>query len=141
MNLQGQFRFPFVDFAIVLAMVLIGWAAWRLAKAEPQVVSDRLDAQELKAAFKRGRKMAGASTNAPEGARRESYARWQEARELQKEYRSVAARLEEELPHLERALGESAAPKGGEERRMRDLSTWIEKQKDRATFDPLEATS
>jgi signal transduction histidine kinase len=143
MNLHGQFRFPFVDLAVVLAMVLLGCAVWLLAKVEPQVSNDRQEAQDLEEAFKRGRKMAATGSKVPERVSRESYALWQEARALQSEYSSVADRLEGELPELERMLSEAYSPKGGEEpaQRMRELSAWIEKQKDRATFDPFEGTS
>src|SRR5262249_26537080 len=114
MNLRRQFRFPFVDLAIVVAMFLIAWAAWRLAKAEPEVSRDRQEAWELQKAFRRGRTMAGGVTNPPAGLQRESYALRQEARELQQEYSAVADRLDGELPDLGQALAEVSAPKGGE---------------------------
>jgi len=47
MNPRNQFRFPWVDASILLAMLLIGWASFRLAKLEPQIAGDRQLSREL----------------------------------------------------------------------------------------------
>src|SRR5436190_360883 len=36
MSRRPQFRFVFLDLAIVLSLVLIGWAAYRLGRIEPE---------------------------------------------------------------------------------------------------------
>jgi len=52
MNPRNQFRFPWVDASILLAMLLIGWAAFRLANLEPQIAGDGQLSRELRGIFK-----------------------------------------------------------------------------------------
>jgi signal transduction histidine kinase len=143
MNLTDRFRLPVMDLSILLAIVVIGWAAYRLAKIEPQIASDRQKLQDLPDIFTECKELFRESIESPDRARRELDLAWNDALMLKAEYLGVARRLQSDLPGLESALAYLSAAKGNAElpRRMHDLRTWIEKQKDRAGIERLDVRS
>ena len=143
MNPRNQFRFPWVDASILLAMLLIGWASLRLAKLEPQIAGDRQLSRELPELFKQCQELFKDSIEKPERTRRESDLVWHEAAMLKAEYLGIADHLQSELPGLDLALRDVAARKDRGElpQKMRQLKSWIEKQKDRAALERLDVRS
>src|SRR5881394_2382063 len=143
MNPRNQFRFPWVDASILLAMLFIGWAAFRLAKLEPQISGDRQLSRELPDIFNECRDLFKDSIAKPERARREFDLVWQEAAMLKADYLRIADRLQSDLPELDIALRDPSARKdrGHRQERMRELKSWIEKQMDRVSLEQLDVRS
>src|SRR2546426_1056276 len=111
MNPRNQFRFPWVDASILLAMLLVGWAASRLANLEPQIAGDRQLSRELRGIFKECQDLFKDNIEQPERARREFDLVWHEAAMLKAEYHSIADRLQSDLPELDIALRDVSARK------------------------------
>src|SRR5262245_43835534 len=143
MKPRNQFRFPWVDASILLAMLLIGWASLRLAKLEPQISGDRQLSRELSDIFKQCQDLFRDRIKKPERARREFDLVWQEAATLKAEYLNIADHLQSELPELENALRDVSArqDRGGLPERMRRLKGWSDKQTHRADLEQLEVRS
>ena len=143
MKLRNQFRFPWVDASILLAMLLIGWASFRLAKLEPQIAGDRQLSRELPEIFKQCQDLFRDSIEKPERARREFDLVWNEAATLKAEYLHIADHLQAHLPELDNALREASARKdlGDLQERMRELKSWIAKQTNRADLERLDVRS
>src|SRR5437899_2220951 len=134
MSPRKHVRFPFVDLSIILAVCLIGWAAFRLARLEPQIASEQQQFQELSSLFKECQELFGGSIQNPELARGEFDLILRDALRLKTEYLSIADRLQADLPELNSALNDPSVQKGRGElaRRLIELKSWMEKQKDRA---------
>jgi signal transduction histidine kinase len=143
MNPRNQFRFPWVDASILLAMLFIGWAAFRLAKLEPQIAGNRQLSRELPGIFKECHDLFRDSIEKPERARREFDLVWHEAARLKAEYLGIADRLQSDLPELDIALRDvsTRTDRGDLQRRMRELKSWMEKEKDRAGLERLDVRS
>lgn len=124
-------------------MLLIGWAAYRLAKLESPISADRQQSRELADLFKECKELFEESLENPELARRESDLVWYEALLLKAEYLGVADRLESDLPELDSALNDASTAKGRAElpRKIHELNNWIKKQKDRADMGRLAVRS
>ena len=143
MSLRGHSRFPLIDLSVLLAILLIGWAALRLARIEPEISRESQQSRELPDIFRECQVLFRESIKNPELARREFDLVWHDALGLKAEYLSIGDRLRSDLSELESALADSAAQKGRAElpRRMHELKIWIEKQQDRAGLDRLESRS
>src|SRR5919108_2136740 len=124
-----DFRFPVVDLSLLLAILFLAWAAFCLAKLEPQIARDRQQSRELPDLFRECKELFSESIEKPERARREIDLVWQDG--LKAEYLGIAERLEADLPDLKSPLVDGPAAKAGAElqRRMQELKNWIEKQK------------
>src|SRR5262245_19674816 len=96
MKPRNQFRFPWVDASILLAMLLIGWASFRLAKLEPQIAGDRQLSRELPDLFKQCQELFKDRIEKPERMRREFDLAWHEATRLKAEYLVIADHLQSE---------------------------------------------
>src|SRR6266536_3925505 len=115
MKLTKYFRFPVLDLSILVAIMVIGWAVFRLAKIEPQIASDRQKLQDLPDIFTECKELFRESIASPDRARRELDLAWNDALMLKAEYLGVASRLQSDLPELESALADSSAAKGNAE--------------------------
>src|SRR5207248_10482305 len=114
------------DASILLAMLLIGWAAFRLAILELQIAGDRQLNRELRGLFKECQDLFKDGIEQPERARREFDLVWREAAVLKGEYLSIADRLQSDLPELDIALRDVSARKerGDLQERLRELKSW-----------------
>ena len=143
MSSRNHLRFLFVDLAIVFAMCVIGWAAFRLGKIEPEIASDEQQSQDLPSIFKECHDVFAEDIEDPERARRGSELLWYDGLLLKAEYLGIADRLQADLPDLDRAVISASASKRqpGLPRRMQDLKNWIEKQRDRTGLERLGSRS
>ena len=71
MKPRDQFRFPFVDLSILLAMLCIAWAVFRLSKLEPELAGDRQQSEELPAIFQECRELFRGGLENSDVARKE----------------------------------------------------------------------
>ena len=143
MNLRNYSRFPWLDLWIVPTLVLIGWAIFRLGKAEPEIATTDQYAGQIQAAFSECQRWVREGIDDVEGTRRQSDRAWQEVAGLSEELRGLAERLESAVPQLEKALDESASRKGAVDRQrsVQELNNWIAKEKERVTMERLDSNS
>ena len=143
MRRRREFRFPLVDLVIILALLLICWAVFLLARIEPRISSVGRQSEALTGIFKECQRLFRENGDNLELERRKFDLSWYEALTLKAEYLGVAARLRSELPALEAALTNSGAAKGPGEltQGTPELKTWIAKQIDRVALERLEARS
>src|SRR6266404_1906457 len=143
MKPRDQFRFPFVDLSILLAMLCIAWAVFRLSKLEPELAGDRQQSEELPAIFQECKELFRGGLENADVVRKEFDLIWYDALLLKAEYLGIADRLESDLPDLSSAVTDPSAPKGHPELlpRMNNLKSWLEKQKDRIGLERLEIRS
>jgi signal transduction histidine kinase len=143
MKLRTYSRFPWLDLWILPAFLLIGWAIFRMARAEPQIARAEQNVLQVRAAFVECQKWLKEDVGDMEGRRRESDRAWQEITTIRAEFMSVAERLESGVPELERALDETGSPKGAGDRQrtLQELSNWIAKEKERLSVEQLDSRS
>ena len=133
-----------VDLSILVALLVIAWAALRLGEFVPQISSGYEEIQDLREVFKECQALFGENSNQAEKiARRKSDVVWHETLLLQAEYSSLAERLQSNLPELDQALKRPSAQTGRAEldRKMQDLKVWIGRQKERASLERLDSRS
>src|SRR2546422_5688976 len=121
MKPHRQFRFPVASLAILVAMLLIGSAAIRLGKLEPEISNDLRQSRELAEIFKQCRALFKERLEKPELARRESELVWYDALMLKAEYLGIADRLQSDLPELDLALSELSKNRADAQRRVTEL--------------------
>jgi hypothetical protein len=143
MRPRSYLRFLFVDLPIVFAMCVIGWAVFRLGKMEARITSAEQQSQELPGVFQECHDLFAEGIDSPEPVRRGSDLIWYDALLVKAEYLNIADRLQADLPDLNRAVSNASASKRhpGLPRRIQDLKTWIEKQKDRTGLDRFAGRS
>ena len=143
MSNRADYLFLWIDLSILLAILLVGWAIFELAKTEPNISKESQASQELQAVFQECQALVQESLENPERARMRSDLEWQETMLLEDEYLNVADRLKAELPGLEKALDEAAKPGNMAQAlaKMQDLKVWIQTQKDRVRVERLERQS
>jgi signal transduction histidine kinase len=136
---QSDSRFPVI--VIVAAVLIIGWAVWWLTRIESRLSNVLVKSVELETALKGYQDLAQKEDVDPERARRESELYWQEASVLKREYQRIADHLEERLPELRKVASEVRVSKVNTEqqRNLQELRSWIEKEKERASLQWLEA--
>src|SRR5438477_9171139 len=119
MKPRDQFRFPFVDLSILLAMLCIAWAVFRLSKLEPGLASDRQQSEELPAIFRECKELFRGGLESADVARKEFDLIWYDALLLKAEYLGIADRLESDLPDLTSAVSDTSASRGHPELQQR----------------------
>ena len=136
---------PLIELSIVLAILLIGWAGYRLWESEPEISGDSREAEELRMAFKRAHDLYRKSGESPEQARRESDLFWHEALRLANEYRGIADRLQKSTNFLQVLISPQALRSTGDAARRKErldsLNTWIQIQTQLADVGGLENRS
>jgi signal transduction histidine kinase len=140
---SGQFGFPVIDLVMLGALLVIGWAGFRLAKTEPKLSRDSQEAQECQELFHECQELFRASLRQPELARRESDLAWQEKLRLKAEYFLIAERIESQLADLDQALQESTTSQIRPElqQKLHALKHWIARQNERVGVEPFAARS
>src|SRR5579859_5944989 len=143
MSLRNNLRFPWLDLWILPTLVLIGWAIFRLAKAEPEIAKADRHTRQMQDIFTQSHEWIGEGPSNVEAKRRESDRAWQEAAGLSEEYMSVAQRLESTIPELESMLDKSPSRKNfpGAQRSVADFNNWVGKEKERISVERLDARS
>ena len=143
MSLRNNLRFPWLDLWILPTLVLIGWAIFRLAKAEPEIAKADRHTRQMQDIFTQSHEWIGEGPSNVEAKRRESDRAWQEAAGLSEEYMSVAQRLESTIPELESMLDKSPLRKNfpGAQRSVADFNNWVGKEKERISVERLDARS
>jgi signal transduction histidine kinase len=135
-------RFPLVELSIVLAIGLIGWAAYRLWESEPEISTDSREAAALRLGFQRAQELYRKSGESPEQARRESDLFWQEALHLASEYHSIADRLQKSTNFLQNFISPQTLRGGGDPARRKErldtLETWLQRLKQRVDVESLD---
>jgi len=140
---SGHSGFPVVAVVVLGAMLVIGWAAFRLAKTEPAIWRERQKAQESEQVFRKCQELFRASLSQPELARQKSDLAWQERLRLKSEYHRIAEKIASHLTDLDQALRESTNSQVGPElqQRLHELGHWIQRQNDRVGVEHLAARS
>ncbi len=146
---------PLFELSIFLAMVIIGWAGWRLHKVE---LKESGDYQQL-ARFEQVSRNAGQVFDKLEQAfqvelkelqkaRMEDVDTRFEAHSVKKEYQTIAQRLSAGLEELQTALAVRTRGKGAStnvaelfQRKLRELNDWIKKEKEHTEADRLKVSS
>jgi len=143
MSLNSHIRIPLMELAILGAMIICGWAAFRLAKAEQEISGYGKESREFQAVFTRCQELFRPGLSQQETTRQESEFEWEEARRLKAEYRGIAERLEWHLARFEKTLQRSVAGQIRPELLlgMRDLKHWVDGQIDRAVKERFEVRS
>ncbi|HTL59002.1 MAG TPA: ATP-binding protein [Candidatus Limnocylindrales bacterium] len=141
MSQRPVFRFIVLDLAIILALSLIGWAAWRLARIEPSIAAQRRQSEQLQELFKETQRIFKENTNDWELTRREFDLSWYEALLLKSEYFLLADRLESSLPSLQNALNTFRQKKGELPSDLPELQKWIEREAERVSLQRLDIRS
>lgn len=143
MSKRGDFRFLWIDLSILVAILLVGWAIFRLGRTEPEISKVSRESRELGNVFEECQTLVRESVKNPEPTRRRSDLEWQETLLLEDEYLNIGERVQAELPRLEQALDESARPKETAQqlRKVQGLKSWIQTQKDRARVERLDMKS
>src|SRR5258707_1564783 len=111
MSKRLDLRYLWIDLCLLLAMLLLGWAVFRLATTEPTISRDGQQSQDLRNVFEECQKLVREGMGNPERIRRKSDLEWQETMLLQDEYLNIGQRIQAELPALEKALDEVTQPK------------------------------
>src|SRR5439155_8216898 len=124
MKPHRPFRFPVASLAILLAMLLIGSAAIRLGKLEPEVSTDLRQSRELAEIFNQCQALFRERLEKPELARKESELVWYDALILKAEYLGIADRLQTDLGELNLALSEPSKNRADLQRRVNELKSW-----------------
>jgi len=139
MSNRGDYRFLWIDVSILLAIVLVGFAIFKLAKTEPSITKESVASQETQSVFQECQALVRESAQNPERARRKSDLEWQETMLLEDEYLNLADHINAELPGLEKALDDTSKSKSTAQglEKIQELKVWIQTQKDRARVERL----
>jgi signal transduction histidine kinase len=141
MSQRPGFRLILLDLAIVLPIVLIGGAAYRLMRIEPEIAAERRQSEALQEIFKEAQRFLKENTNDLEMARRELDLFWYDALLLKNEYFGLAERLESSLPALRSSLNNFTERKGEIPAGLRELRSWIDKEHERVALERLDTRS
>jgi len=142
MSKRADFRFLWIDLSILLAILFIGWAIFRLTKTEPNISQESSASQELRSVFEQCQALVRESMQNPERTRRKSDLEWQETMLLEDEYVNIGERLRTEVPALAKALDEHSKRETAQPlAKMQDLKVWIQTLKDRARVERLDNKS
>src|SRR5690349_20330363 len=133
MSRRPGFRFILLDLAIVLSLVLVGWATYRLMRIEPQISSERRQSEALQQIFKEAQRLFKEGTNDLELARRELDLFWYDALLLKNEYLGLAEHLESSLPAFRKSLNNLAEGKSELTPGLLELQSWIAKEGERVS--------
>src|SRR6266568_5053291 len=146
---------PLFELSIFLAMVIIGWAAWRLHRVE---LKESENYQRL-ARFEQVSRNSGQVFDKLEQAfqvelkelqkaRMEDVDTRLEAHRVKNEYQAIAQRLSAGLKELQTALAVRARGKGAStnvaelfQRKLRELNDWIQKEKERTVTERFKVSS
>jgi signal transduction histidine kinase len=141
MNRRPGFRLVLLDLAIVLPLLLIGWATFRLVRLEPQISAERRQSEALQDILREAQRLFKEGTNDLELARRALDLSWYDALLLKSEYLGIAERLESSLPELRSVLRNLEEGRSGMSPGLGELQGWIAKESERIGLERLDTRS
>ena len=141
MSRRPELSFILLDLAILLPLVLIGWAAYQLIRIESQIAVERQQSETLREIFQEARHLFREETNDLGLVRRQRDLSWYDSLLLKNEYLELAERLESSLPALQARVTNFSTGKAESSSDLGDLQNWIGKESQRVSLEQLDTRS